>query len=1001
MTLADQNRRELTVHGPPVLTHYLASTRSFLRRDSIKVHVEEASLEACVENRANQAGNHDHIVYEDQHITVKALPLLPSGYSLPQARSTSPARTEERPSKRPKPSTGSTTYAPTQTSLRFLQLMFPNTQATESVEREEAVGVEMDPALRAKLTARVTASKQTVGPPPLPPTSLATPSTSATDQAPVLTYVVRGRPVRGKFDAAKAKAMGVPEGKLYGLLTNGKDVEVERPAAWATWDDTSKAAWLTKAKKGMTGKKVSKGAGQNAQPAEASESIEMEKVLVRSSELVAATQPGAAFVQVYIPSLAYLDSFLLPSVQSHLRFSDDEAHTMIHAVHSDVLCDERYRTFLQSFKNTHHVFTSRSFLPDRLAFPTSALSALRMSRLDKDMFQVAPYSLEPKRRLSSMGLEGLKTYLPALATSISLHPRSPPAQFDEALLDFSWPPDSEQADELVTFQKLHGRKVVTEDAKAAKEAAWKRYEDAAKQVSASDSTRNGHKSEEHVLRVTTLGTGSSHPSKYRNVSATLIHLPGKDAGYILLDAGESTYGQLRRKFGEQVDDVVANIRMIFLSHIHGDHHMGAARLLMERAKLAGSGPLFVVAPEFVRKYLAEMNSIQSLGIQEEGRPSGAIFIQCHSLNSRNGVVPDLVAHPDLKSMSEERSLDREEAVGPSEEAALRVGSTMKGASASRKWVLEQRAALTKALHGTQVYTTEVDHRASHCYGIVFRGPDWSGAYSGDTRPSPNLVQAGRGVDFLVHEATIEDSKPEMADMKGHSTFGQAIEVAKQMQVKCVILTHFSQRYPKLPRLDASKELGSLKVGIAFDLLTITLSDMDKLMRYREPLELLFDVDHEEEDGSEGGEDVVDEQSGPVHTKPVQSKKAHGKKAGDKAGKKAGNMKRSVDVAMDVDGARAAPVDGEQGQSTGRHGSLQRKLIKSHAFQYASFELRRVGVGSSVDGDAPSRLSIAKSLERSLVELNGLVNASFNWDLLLVEPREQDSVVNVLVKVDAR
>ena len=47
--------------------------------------------------------------------------------------------------------------------------------------------------------------------------------------------------------------------------------------------------------------------------------------------------------------------------------------------------------------------------------------------------------------------------------------------------------------------------------------------------------------------VTTLGTGSALPSKYRNVSSTHLDIPG--LGGILLDAGEGTVGQLRRRFG--------------------------------------------------------------------------------------------------------------------------------------------------------------------------------------------------------------------------------------------------------------------------------------------------------------------------------------------------------------------------------------------------------------------------------------------------------------------
>jgi len=44
-------------------------------------------------------------------------------------------------------------------------------------------------------------------------------------------------------------------------------------------------------------------------------------------------------------------------------------------------------------------------------------------------------------------------------------------------------------------------------------------------------------------------------------------------------------------------------------------------------------------------------------------------------------------------------------------------------------------------------------------------------------PCEALVEAGQGASLLVHEATIEDDMPEVAQAKGHSTFGQAIDVA--------------------------------------------------------------------------------------------------------------------------------------------------------------------------------------------------------------------------------
>ena len=46
-------------------------------------------------------------------------------------------------------------------------------------------------------------------------------------------------------------------------------------------------------------------------------------------------------------------------------------------------------------------------------------------------------------------------------------------------------------------------------------------------------------------------------------------------------------------------------------------------------------------------------------------------------------------------------------------------------------------------------------------------------------PCDALVVAGKGATLLIHEATIEDELPDVARAKGHSTFGQAIDIARR------------------------------------------------------------------------------------------------------------------------------------------------------------------------------------------------------------------------------
>ena len=78
--------------------------------------------------------------------------------------------------------------------------------------------------------------------------------------------------------------------------------------------------------------------------------------------------------------------------------------------------------------------------------------------------------------------------------------------------------------------------------------------------------------------IVTLGTGSALPSKYRNVSSTLLRVPG--CGSYLLDCGENTLGQLKRVFGEAgVKEILRDLKLIWISHLHADHHLGTVSVV--------------------------------------------------------------------------------------------------------------------------------------------------------------------------------------------------------------------------------------------------------------------------------------------------------------------------------------------------------------------------------------------------------------------------------------
>lgn len=91
---------------------------------------------------------------------------------------------------------------------------------------------------------------------------------------------------------------------------------------------------------------------------------------------------------------------------------------------------------------------------------------------------------------------------------------------------------------------------------------------------------------------------------------------------MLLDCGEGTYGQLVRHFGlSYTEKVLADLKAIYISHLHADHHIGLIGVLSARQNLRKKGliasdqPMYLLAPiqimtwlNFYHRRFAELNT---------------------------------------------------------------------------------------------------------------------------------------------------------------------------------------------------------------------------------------------------------------------------------------------------------------------------------------------------------------------------------------------------------
>jgi ribonuclease Z len=89
------------------------------------------------------------------------------------------------------------------------------------------------------------------------------------------------------------------------------------------------------------------------------------------------------------------------------------------------------------------------------------------------------------------------------------------------------------------------------------------------------------------------------------------------------------------------------------------------------------------------------------------------------------------------------------------------------------------------------------------------------------------VEAARGADVLVHEATFGDEEAVRAVETGHSTAREAATVAADAGVRSLVLMHFSARYSR----DAS-ELGK-EARECFERTIVGKDGMEFEVMYRE------------------------------------------------------------------------------------------------------------------------------------------------------------------------
>ncbi len=304
-----------------------------------------------------------------------------------------------------------------------------------------------------------------------------------------------------------------------------------------------------------------------------------------------------------------------------------------------------------------------------------------------------------------------------------------------------------------------------------------------------------------MLSLTFLGTGAATPTVDRNVAGLAVHREGET---ILFDCGEGSQRQMMR-YG-----VGFTFAEIFFTHYHADHLLGVTGLLRTLGLMDRTAPVTLYGPRGAERVLS---AAIALGIERNKFP----------IEIREIRAGDRLARADYDIVVFETE-HRADTVGFALAEHTRLGRFHP--ERARELGIPEGPLWGRLHHGETITLDD---------GRVIRPEDLVGTprhgrtvvYSGDTRPHLPLIEAARGADLLVHEATFGGDELERARETGHSTAAEAARVAAEAGVRRLVLTHISPRYGRdAPELLAEARAIFPETIIARDGLTVDVPYAD-------------------------------------------------------------------------------------------------------------------------------------------------------------------------------
>ena len=276
------------------------------------------------------------------------------------------------------------------------------------------------------------------------------------------------------------------------------------------------------------------------------------------------------------------------------------------------------------------------------------------------------------------------------------------------------------------------------------------------------------------MNITILGCHSATPTVSQHPTSQVLEMKGH---LFLIDCGEGTQMQLRKyrvKF--------SRIKHIFISHLHGDHFFGLPGLISTFLLLGREAELHVYGPKGIKEAI--------LLLLKLGKTYTNYPLYFHELEA---IAPQIIFEDEKVSVT----------TIPLNHRVYTNGFLFREKPDDRKLDVEKARKLNIDLsyYNKIKQGFDVENRDGKLIPnkeITFDPPlPKSYAYCSDTAYYPEIVPQIEGATVLYHEATFLEGHQHLCEKTKHSTAKEAAVIAKNANVKTLILGHYSGRYGNL------------------------------------------------------------------------------------------------------------------------------------------------------------------------------------------------------------